>query len=317
MVYHYCNVGTFLNIIKNHTLRMSDIFKSTDNLEAKAILDSVQNRIYDMYVKDGGFASSPIYGMDKDNAFKYILEKVMKNIRADSERLYYVACFSEKYDLLGQWREYADKSRGIAIGFDEKWFIELCKTANDMFRFEKVQYEHKDKNVDEIIQDRAELIYSGILKDIDSFNTQALLKSQFKVSYDIVLAKRMLYEDSIFVKRKEFEIEQEWRLVLDDEIEKIRDDWEYYYNWKNEECNSQDLIHRIFPNALEFMERNGKIVSYLDLKYDTMAEMPVKEIILGSDCKVDESDVYHLLGFHGYDVDNIKILRSELSYRCI
>ena len=317
MVYHYCNVGTFLNIIKNHTLRMSDIFKSTDNLEAKAILDSVQNRIYDMYVKDGGFASSPIYGMDKDNAFKYILEKVMKNIRADSERLYYVACFSEKYDLLGQWREYADKSRGIAIGFDEKWFIELCKTANDMFRFEKVQYGHKDKNVDEIIQDRAELIYSGILKDIDSFNTQALLKSQFKVSYDIVLAKRMLYEDSIFVKRKEFEIEQEWRLVLDDEIEKIRDDWEYYYNWKNEECNSQDLIHRIFPNALEFMERNGKIVSYLDLKYDTMAEMPVKEIILGSDCKVDESDVYHLLGFHGYDVDNIKILRSELSYRCI
>ena len=34
---------------------MSDIFKSTDNLEAKSILDLVQNRIYDMYVKDGGF----------------------------------------------------------------------------------------------------------------------------------------------------------------------------------------------------------------------------------------------------------------------
>lgn len=31
---------------------MSDIFKSTDNLEAKSILDLVQNRIYDMYVKD-------------------------------------------------------------------------------------------------------------------------------------------------------------------------------------------------------------------------------------------------------------------------
>ena len=67
---------------------MSDIFKSTDNLEAKSILDLVQNRIYDMYVKDGGFGCSPIYGMDKDNAFKYILERVMKNIRSDSERLY-------------------------------------------------------------------------------------------------------------------------------------------------------------------------------------------------------------------------------------
>ena len=135
MVYHYCNVGTFLNIIKNHTLRMSDIFKSTDNLEAKSILDLVQNRIYDMYVKDGGFGCSPIYGMDKDNAFKYILERVMKNIRSDSERLYYVACFSEKYDLLGQWREYADKSRGIAIGFDEKWFVKLCETDKETMSF--------------------------------------------------------------------------------------------------------------------------------------------------------------------------------------
>ncbi len=296
---------------------MSDIFKSTDNLEAKSILDSVQNRIYDMYNKDGGFRCSPIYGMDKDNAFKYILEKVMKNIRVDSERLYYVVCFSEKYDLLGQWREYADKSRGIAIGFDEKWFVKLCETVKDMFRFEKVQYEHNDKNVDAKIQNRAEEIYSGILKDIDSYNMQGLLESQFKVSYDIGLAKSLLYEDSIFIKRKEYEIEQEWRLVLDDEMEKMRDDWEYYYNWKNEECNSQDLIHRIFPNALEFMERNGKIVSYLDLKYDTMAEMPVKEIILGLDCKVDENDAYHLLGFYGYDVDDIKILRSELSYRWI
>lgn len=317
MVYQYCNVETYLNIIKNHTLRMSDIFKSTDNLEAKSILDLVQNRIYDMYVEGGGFECSPIYGMDKDNAFKYILENVMKRIRVDSERLYYVVCFCKKYDLLGQWREYADKSRGIAIGFDEKWFIKLCKTVKGMFRFEKVQYEHNDKNVDEIIQDRAELIYSSILKEIDSYNTQCLLESQFKVSYDIVLAKRLLYEDSIFIKRKEFEIEQEWRLVLDDEIEKTRDDWEYYYNWKNGEYNSQDLIHTIFPNALEFMEKNGKIVSYLDLKYDTMAEMPVKEIILGSDCKVDENDVYHLLGFYGYNVNDISILRSKLSYRLI
>lgn len=296
---------------------MSDIFKSTDNLEAKSILDSVQNRVYDMYVKDGGFECSLIYGMEKDNAFKYILEKVMKNIKAESERLYYVACFSEKYDLLGQWREYADKSRGIAIGFDEEWFVKLCETVKDMFRFEKVQYECNDKNIDEIIKDRAELIYSGILEDIDSYKMQDLLESQFKVSYDIVLAKRLLYEDSIFIKRKEFEIEQEWRLVLNDEIEKMRDDWEYYYNWKNSESNSQDLIHKFFPNALEFMEKNGKIVSYLDLKYDTMGEMPIKEIILGSDCKVGENDVYHLLGFYGYDADDINILRSKLSYRWI
>lgn len=317
MIYHYCNVGTFLNIIKNHALRMSDVLESTDNLEAKSILDLVQNKIYDMYVKDGGFVYSPIYGMEKDDAFKYILEKVMKNIRDDSDRLFYAICFSEESDLLGQWREYADKSRGIAIGFDENWFVKLCEIVKDMFRFDKVQYEHNDKNVDEIIQNRAELIYRGILQDIDSYNTQSLLESKFKVSYDIIRAKKLLYEDSIFIKRKEFEIEQEWRLVLDDEIVKTRDDWRDYYNWKNNKYSSDNIIHKIFPNALEFMERNGKIVSYLDLKYDIMNEMPIKEIILGSDCKIVENDIYHLLGFYGFDLYSINILRSQLSYSWI
>lgn len=315
MVYHYCNVGTFLNIIKNHTLRMSDIFKSTDNMEAKSILDSIQNKIFDIYVKDGGFANSPIYGMEKDDAFKYILGKVMKNIRSDSDRLYYVICFSERADLLGQWREYADKGRGIAIGFDEKWFEELCETVKEIFKFGKVQYEQNGKNVDEIIQDRAELIYRGILQDIDSFNTKNLLESQYKVSYDITMAKKLLYGDSIFIKRKEFELEQEWRLVLDDEIEKTRDDWEYYYNWKGESYTSDGIVYKFLPNALEFMEKDGKIVSYLDLKYDVMDDMPIKEIILGSDCKVNKYDIFHLLGFYGFDAEKINIHRSKLSYR--
>ena len=33
IVYHYCGVETFLNIIRNHTLRLSDLCKSTDSLE--------------------------------------------------------------------------------------------------------------------------------------------------------------------------------------------------------------------------------------------------------------------------------------------
>ena len=48
MVYHYCSVGTFLNIIKNHTLRMSDVLKSTDDMEAKSLLDAVKKRIFEL-----------------------------------------------------------------------------------------------------------------------------------------------------------------------------------------------------------------------------------------------------------------------------
>ena len=316
MVYHYCSVGTFLNIIKNHTLRMSDVLKSTDDMEAKSLLDAVKKRIFELYIKDGGFVNSPIYGMEKDDAFKYIIDIVMNSIRNDDDRLYYVTCFSENAELLSQWREYGDKGRGIAIGFEENWFVELCDSFKGMFRFSKVKYEHEDNEADKIIQERAEQIYVGILRDIDTFNTKELLQNQYMASYDIAIAKKILYGDSIFIKRKEFEIEQEWRLILDDEIEKVRDDWEYYYNWKGNTNISNEGIYKIFPNALEFMEKNGKIISYIDLKFDTLNYMPIKEIILGADCRVSENDIYHVMSFYGFDADKINVYRSDISYKC-
>ena len=49
IIYHYCGVETFLNIIRNHTLRLSDLCKSTDSLELKSLLDAVQEEIMNQY----------------------------------------------------------------------------------------------------------------------------------------------------------------------------------------------------------------------------------------------------------------------------
>lgn len=35
VVYHYCSVDTFFQIITNHTIRLSDIEKSNDFMEKK------------------------------------------------------------------------------------------------------------------------------------------------------------------------------------------------------------------------------------------------------------------------------------------
>lgn len=33
IIYHYCSVETFINIIRNHTLRLSDLCSTTDNMD--------------------------------------------------------------------------------------------------------------------------------------------------------------------------------------------------------------------------------------------------------------------------------------------
>lgn len=76
-----------------------------------------------------------------------------------SDQMLFGVCFSEEGDMLGQWREYANKGTGLAIGFDAKWFQWLCR--DEMFMFSKVTYGYGEKNAD-IVKKYAISIYNEI-----------------------------------------------------------------------------------------------------------------------------------------------------------
>ena len=46
--------------------------------------------------------------------------------------------------MLGQWREYGDKGRGLSIGLKMEWFERLCE-KNKLFRFSKVLYSRNEE----------------------------------------------------------------------------------------------------------------------------------------------------------------------------
>ena len=136
IVYHYCTVETFLNIIKNHTLRLSDLCSSNDKAEMKILFSNLKNEILNQYRKREDFFETIIYGMDVDESFDFILKRMIYKMNNDINQMLFGTCFSEKGDLLGQWREYADKGTGIAIGFNIEW---LQKLGNkNPFKFSKI-----------------------------------------------------------------------------------------------------------------------------------------------------------------------------------
>lgn len=51
-VYHYCSLETFLNILKNKTIRLSDINKSNDFLETKSTIEFIKNAAIEMCHKN-------------------------------------------------------------------------------------------------------------------------------------------------------------------------------------------------------------------------------------------------------------------------
>ena len=314
ILYHYCGVETFLNIIRNHTLRLSDLCNSTDGLEMKSLLDVVKGKILEQYKDNNDFVNSVIYSMGMDEAFSFILEALISKMKDDTDQMLFGICFSEEGDLLGQWREYSDRGTGLAIGFEMEWFQRLCE-KDKLFRFSKVSYGYNGENKS-TIEELVTSIYQGILNAIEEENVKSIIDSPYVLDYEMGIHKKLIYLESIFIKNKEYQNEKEWRLILDDEnTYKSYGDWIEYYNWKKED-KLKGTIYELIPNGMEFMVRNGKIIPYLDLKFNLDTnDIPIKKIVIGPNCKVGELDIYHLLEFFGYENDKIEIKKSQSSYR--
>jgi len=314
IVYHYCTVETFLNIIKNHTLRLSDLCSSNDKAEMKILFSNLKNEILNQYRKREDFFETIIYGMDVDESFDFILKRMIYKMNNDINQMLFGTCFSEKGDLLGQWREYADKGTGIAIGFNIEW---LQKLGNkNLFKFSKVNYGYSKDNI--LIEEYAARIYNGMIQTMENGEIKKLIDDSSSLPYMIYLQKECLLFESVFQKGKEYKSEEEWRLILDDEeTRKNYPEWDIYYNWKNKNLRfGEKEIYSLIPNGMEFMVKSGRIIPYLDLKFDVdKNNLPIEEVITGPNCKVNIIDIYHLLQFYGFDGDKIEIKKSQSSYR--
>lgn len=102
IVYHYCSVETFLEIIRNHTLRMSDLCMSTDRLELKSLLEAIKEKIIERYEESNDFCESVICGMNKKEAFSFLTDRVIEKMKSDTDQMLFGVCFSENGDLLDQ-----------------------------------------------------------------------------------------------------------------------------------------------------------------------------------------------------------------------
>ena len=99
IVYHYCTVETFLNIIKNHTLRLSDLCSSNDKAEMKILFSNLKNEILNQYRKREDFFETIIYGMDVDESFDFILKRMIYKMNNDINQMLFGTCFSNNREL--------------------------------------------------------------------------------------------------------------------------------------------------------------------------------------------------------------------------
>ena len=129
-LYHYTSLETFKLILENHTWRLSSINYTND-------LSEDLNLYIKQLLNDKKLISNINPSIKRD-----IIHHIDVNNYYGSKK-YFVACFSDQKDDLGQWRvSYGNYGQGVCIGINPNFFTRhLYYKDKDRLGWAKITYE--------------------------------------------------------------------------------------------------------------------------------------------------------------------------------
>lgn len=106
ILYHYTGADGLLGITSSDSLWATNIRFMNDSSEFKHATDIAASHLRGLRAGRNG------------DSFAQLAAAVTNHIESISNLSLYVACFSEDYDSLSQWRGYCPRSLGYNVGFD-------------------------------------------------------------------------------------------------------------------------------------------------------------------------------------------------------
>lgn len=314
MIYHYCSLDTFTQIIINKTIRLSDLDKTNDYMEKiwgiellqQALKKELENNSISMNLQEDYWYS--------DDAHNH-LEQLNKDINQYLNHQTLITCFSLEKDKLSQWRAYGQDGEGMAIGFDYFMLNRLLK-GNRKILIDKVIYKKNEQ--ESLIRNRLfvpavkyirDMFQDEIVKCSDDFNTYFI--EEFDCFCEVLdISTEQVFT---FLKNSAFEEEREVRIVYNTGI--------------NEEIDTNDLSkilgqelafgkkQELILQPMKYQVKGNKLVAYADLSFKNCINSGIiKEIVIGPKSKVSDKDIRQFLLANGFD-DDIIIRNSEATYR--
>ncbi|WP_039442948.1 DUF2971 domain-containing protein [Porphyromonas gulae] len=201
LVYHYCNLESAYQIIRNRLMYASDASYTNDQEEL-----AFSRRIF-MHALNGMIEDSE---GEVAQGLQELRGQIESNI--DNSSLY-LTCFSRKRDDLNQWRAYGNNGFGLCIGVN--WELALGARNSDGFWNSDVIYvnEHNPTS----------LQYNKLLKDSMMTKLEELSlkyiqgkKTRIEVSeaiQDLIEIPTEITQSIRFYKNECFKEEQEYRVL--------------------------------------------------------------------------------------------------------
>ncbi|MDO4489074.1 MAG: DUF2971 domain-containing protein [Eubacteriales bacterium] len=272
VVYHYCSIETFKNILKSKVLWLSDLTDSNDNQEVIRtfvnLWDNVKRKLLTTDLSEDVL----------NDVIQMIDSQYKTELLCDPP---YGICFCKNEDILSQWKEYGDNTKGVSLGFDLSWFerngIKQQMPHPNSIQSKSIGYEKVVYHSSEFEQRMAELCYEIIkCKGTEAWITY--IRPTFK-------------RYSGFVKNPTFAQEDEIRLV--------------YYPLEDQSFSVKDI---------DVSDLKTCVKKHYEIPWITSSSQALKSICIGNNCELTKEDIRKLLIDMGINV-NIDITESQCSYR--
>lgn len=307
VLYHYCSLDTFYNIMKNQSIWLSDVSKSNDSQELNWLTKQLKNKmgIYFFEFYDRVRERNQSVLLDTSE-YKEIRDYI-ENCDLSEVLKCWAFCMTEKKDDLGQWRGYADNGSGLAIGFRHSYF-EINSAFNSVPNLDGVYYLFNNINYDELdiigmALTREEFNEIKNTFDITSFNRN--IKTAFKK----MLPFAPLYKNSAFRE------ENEWRFAVVTFMENLLLE---EFNFSESSMLANILSGKFRFQEYEFLPKAQTLVSHVGLKIEDM-KSAICSVTIGPKSKLREIDIQLFLISLGLlksiNDKSIKVSRSSASYR--
>lgn len=272
IVYHYCTIETFKNIMASKVLWLSDLTDSNDDQEVERtfvnLWEGVKSRLRKTDLPEE-MLEQAIAAIDNQYKVELISDPP------------YGICFCQKEDLLSQWKEYGDNTRGLSLGFDINWFIKRGirqqKPHPSAIQSNAIGCDGVIYHSDVFEEQMAEICYQA-LKERGLQSGLTLIRPTFK-------------HYSGFVKNPTFEPEAEIRIV--------------YYAYESIDFSVKDI---------DVSEIKTNVKKHYEIPWISDNSQALKSICIGHNCVMTKEEILDVLRNNGIDTD-IEITESECSYR--
>ena len=221
------------------------------------------------------------------------IEDVLK-IYKNNDFIPYIGCFSEKGDLLSQWRGYADDGKGVSICFDFNQ-IEIKKQIPWMAVEEKLSL-----GIEKIIYKKKE--QSQLIEDLINQAFKRIENNTKRESTEKLTLALELKKLSLVMKNPCFEEENEWRIMYAPMI------------MDNQIISHEQETKKQLLSDIKFRICNGTLISYFELNFGNIFTSDfIPSITLGPKSNIEVNEMYKYLAVNG--LLNTEIFESDASYQ--